>query len=772
MYTRIIRNDLKKTKTITLATTLFVAAAAMLVSLAIILFVSLFSSLDTLMTRAKTPHFMQMHAGQLDVSRLTSFAEQNNEVEKFQVLEFLNIDSSLIQLGTTSLANSIQDNGLSTQSKKFDYLLDLDGNPIHASDGELYVPIYYMKENDIQVGEQAKIAGKTFKVAGFLRDSQMNSSLSASKRFLVSENDYELLRNVGNTEHLIQFRLKDLSHLSNFEAAYASSGLEANGPTVTYPLFKMMNALSDGLMIAVILLVSILVVAIALLCIRFTLLAQIEEDYREIGVMKAIGLRVSEIRKLYLAKYMLITAVGSMLGLALSIQLKDLLLENIRLSMGESANASFAVGLSIIGILVVCLVIISYVNRVLKSFRKISAAEAIRFGTSQNSSNKISRMSLSRNKLFPTNMFLGINDVLVRKKLYMTSLVVLVLCTFILLVPQNLFTTISSSSFIQYMGIGNYDIRIDIQQTDDVEANAHEIAEIMKNDSLIAKVAVLTTKTFKVEMDDGSEGNMKIEFGDHTTFPIHYSEGRAPTSDNEIALSVINAEEMNKNIGDSITLLIDGNEKKLFVSGVYSDITNGGKTAKALFTSSSAHSSWSIVCAELLDSSLVDRKISEYARRFPFTKVANIDEFVMQTFGSTIHAIKKISSIAIVIALSIAILITILFMKMLIAKDKYSIAVLKTFGYTNTDIKVQYLSRSIIVLLSGIILGTLLANTVGEMLAGAVISAFGASTFHFTVNPFTAYVSSPLLLLVCVFFATLIGISSSKQITISNNIKE
>ena len=120
-------------------------------------------------------------------------------------------------------------------------------------------------------------------------------------------------------EYLIEFRLKDFSALGAFETAYASAGLEANGPTVTYPLFKTMNAISDGMMIAVILLVSALVVAIAFMCIRFTLLAKIEDDYREIGVMKAIGLRVSDIKKIYLAKYAAIAAAGSILGFALSL---------------------------------------------------------------------------------------------------------------------------------------------------------------------------------------------------------------------------------------------------------------------------------------------------------------------------------------------------------------------------------------------------------------------------------------------------------------------
>ena len=45
---------------------IFVAAAAMLVSLAAILMVILSGALDTLMTKAKSPHFMQMHSGEID----------------------------------------------------------------------------------------------------------------------------------------------------------------------------------------------------------------------------------------------------------------------------------------------------------------------------------------------------------------------------------------------------------------------------------------------------------------------------------------------------------------------------------------------------------------------------------------------------------------------------------------------------------------------------------------------------------------------------------
>ena len=110
--------------------------------------------------------------------------------------------------------------------------------------------------------------------------------------------------------------------------------------------------------------------------------------------------------------------------------------------------------------------------------------------------------------------------------------------------------------------------------------------------------------------------------------------------------------------------------------------------------------------------------------------------------------------------------------RMLIAKDRYAIAVMKAFGFTNSDIKVQYVARAVFVLVIGIILGTLLANTLGEALAGAAISSFGASTFAFVVNPVEAYLVAPLLMVGSLLVATMLGTLDAGKIKISENIKE
>jgi putative ABC transport system permease protein len=772
MYWKIVRNDMANSKLITGMTTLFVAAAALLVTLSAVLIVHLTSAIDTLMKQAETSHFLQMHAGEIDQVRLTEFAEQNEYVNEFQMNEFLNVEGSKINIAGTTLAHSVQDNGFSTQSEQFDYLLDLDGNVIEVSNGDIYVPVSYWKDGIADLGDSVMVHDQTFTIAGFLRDSQMNSMLASSKRFLVSEQDYAAIQGAGTVEYLIEFRLKNLADLKSFEEAYMGAGLEANGPTITYQLFQMLNAISDGLMIAVILLISILVVAIAFMCIRFTLLTKMEEDTREIGVMKAIGLRVGDIQKMYLAKYGVIAVIGCLLGFACSFLLRDMLLENIRLFMGETDNGSQIWLFTGFGLLLVFMVIMGYVQSVLKQFRKLSATQAIRFGTTQGKVQHAKFLNLSSNKRLPINLFLGMKDVLARKSLYATMLAVLLLATFIIIVPQNLHNTIAAKSFITYMGIGNSDIRIDIPQG---KQNAQQVAAVidtLEHDTAIKNYTVLTTKKFTTIAEDGTAQNLKIELGNHTIFPLEYAHGKAPVAPHEVALSVLNAEELQKKVGDRIAVVINDEEKKLRVSGIYSDITNGGKTAKAAFSDHSTESMWSVIYSTMADPSLVTDKRAEYAKTFSFAKVSGIDDYINQTFGTTIHAIEKAARAALVIALLLCVLVTLLFMNMLITKDQAPIAIMKALGFTNVDITIQYAARSVFVLLLAITMGTLLANTLGEFLTSTVIASFGAASFDFMINPLAAYVFCPLALTSVVLLATLFGTSRAGQVKIIEHIKE
>jgi putative ABC transport system permease protein len=536
----------------------------------------------------------------------------------------------------------------------------------------------------------------------------------------------------------------------------------------------MMNAVTDGLMIAVLTLTGFLVVVVAFLCIRFTLLAKIEEDYREIGVLKAVGMRASQIAKLYTAKYGAIAGIACALGFLLSLPLGVPLMENIRLFMGESGRGAVAPLVGALGAALIFLVVMLYVRTVLRRFRKISAAEAVRFGAPREKSKTARGFRFSQNKLFSRNVFLGVKDVLSRKNLYVTMFMVLVISAFILIVPRNIYNTISARSFMTYMGVGESDVSVHLSQTqtDDVRQATADIVAALAADANVTRYTALAGMVFSMPAEDGRVERLRVDLGDHAAFPVMYARGGAPVTDTEIALSSLNAEELGKTVGDELTLIVDGAEKRLTVCGIYSDITNAGKTAKAAFEASAADLMRVVIPIELIDKTAATETAARYQARFPFAAVAAADEYVRQTFGGTLNALQKAAYASAAAAVLLTVLVTLLFMKMLVAKDRYSIAILKSLGFTGADICRQYVTRSLLVAALGAVIGVVLANTLGEPVGAVLISSLGATSFRFVVDPLYAYLFAPLLIAGCVCAATLLGARDIRPLKISEHIKE
>ena len=126
MIGRLLWNDIRHHKLMSFTTILFMAASAMLISFAAVLFTGLLGSVDRLMTKAQSPDYLQMHTGTVELEKIADFAADKPEIEQWQVMPFLNLENNVLELGEKSLSDSTQDNGLCVQGECFDYLLGLD----------------------------------------------------------------------------------------------------------------------------------------------------------------------------------------------------------------------------------------------------------------------------------------------------------------------------------------------------------------------------------------------------------------------------------------------------------------------------------------------------------------------------------------------------------------------------------------------------------------------------------------------------------------------
>ncbi|MGE7861559.1 ABC transporter permease [Bacillus mobilis] len=770
MIRRMLQRDFSQNKMIITILFMFILLSSLLMASASSNVINLLNSIDQLFKVSNAPHFVQMHAGEINQKSIDSFVAKTPVVKEQQTAEMIQIGGSNIFIKKKNEAehNSVMDISFVKQNSNFDFLLDLNNEVINVRKGGIGVPIYYMQKYKLRIGDKIWVVKNNneleLTISSFVRDVQMNPSIVSSKRFVISDEDFERIKgNFGESEYLIEFQLTDVNKINEFETLYQSSNLPQKGPSITYSLFKTLNSLTDGIIAAVLIIISALLMLIASLCIRFTIMTSMEEDYREIGVMKAIGITSKEIQKLYVTKYVVIAASGCICGYILSLFVTKIFTSNISLYMGTANTSVLHFIVPLIVTTLLFLAVIFFCRIILRNFRRITAIDALRSRDNLGKKKGKRTFSLSQTKITNVNVFIGMQDVVKRFKLYRVLSIVLIIAVFMIVVPVNFLYTIQSPKFVNYMGTGKSDIRIDLQQSENIEKRFKDVISYIRNDEEVEKYAAFVTSTFKVVNADGTHENLHVEVGDFTKFPLDYIQGMSPKNEDELALSYMNANELKKNVGDEIVLFVEGKERALTISGIYQDVTNGGKTAKASFSYNSENILWYVVNVDIKPNMNLQEKVKEYKHNFSSAKITDTDDYLTQTLGETIKQLRFVTQVAMLIAILISVLITAMFFKMLLAKDSSQILIMKNIGFSYKDIRIQYITRSIVIVLIGIVTGTLLAATFGEMLVSWLGSFMGAAHIKFVVNPIVSYLICPAILFISVTATTLFSSFTMKQ---------
>lgn len=216
MKKNILKRDLKRNKIITIALIVFIAVSSMLSAAAASLGHRLTKSMSEFFHLAQTAHMIQMHTGDLDERLIDEFVEKHEYIEKYQVVNLLNVkgDSLLLRNDGSTEMGSITDNSFVVQNDKFDFILGQNNEIIKLSSGEVAVPVYYALAYDLLIGDQIGVKTNSgiisFKIVDFGRDSQMNSSFISSKRMVITKSDWDMLaKETGSLEYIIEFRTTD-----------------------------------------------------------------------------------------------------------------------------------------------------------------------------------------------------------------------------------------------------------------------------------------------------------------------------------------------------------------------------------------------------------------------------------------------------------------------------------------------------------------------------------------------------------------------------------
>ena len=754
MLMRLLKADLARGAVVAATLTALIALAATLMSAGTSLVVDSLSATHRLSQRARLPDLVQMHSGRIDdrdLQAIETWVQARSDVTDHEVIKTLPVARQELSINGVNQSDSYNEPAFITSPKHLDLLLDDDGEPVSPGPGEVVLPIHYRVIKAADVGDAVTVTAggrtTTLTVVGFARDAEMNAAMIPSKRLVVSPEDFSVLeQRLTEPEYLIEFTLIDSARPGGVIDAYKEAGLPSTGVNISASMIQFMNSLNVMLIVAVALVVAIVLAVVAILALRYATLAAIETDLAQIAVLRAIGAPLSRIRRLYVVKYLALSALGAALGYAAGQPLAATLETPTTLYLGRPPTTLWSVGAPTLTVLVLTLGVIGFTWLALGRIGRISAIEALRGGTSASLRPRRQRWRLSGLRRLPVQVWLGAREALRPSNALLLG--VLTLCTLTMVLPANVATTLSNPQIATYLGAGQADLRIDVR------SGVQDLATVEKridSDPRVTRHATILRRSYKMATTAGGWETVLIDIGDHEAFPMKYLSGHGPTTNDEVSLSYSQAQVTGAKEGSTVTVQTADGKKDLTVTGVYQEITNNGKTAKATFDDG-APALWQIIYANFRSSDQASAVARDLRQEYPGVQAIGMNQYASQFFGATGSQVRLITTMACVIALGLSFLITVLFTVLIVSRERPQICVLMALGSTRRDIAGQYLIRFGVLALTGIALGLLGTFTLGGSAIGAAMSSRGAPDLQLLPNPWLVGLVLPGALL-----ATVIG---------------
>jgi putative ABC transport system permease protein len=771
----IVKNDLIRNKVINLALLLFMMFSACLAVLSVIMAVQTFTSISELYKTAQPPHFVQMHKGEINQEKIDDFSSDYKGITHWQTDTMIDVYGESLTVvgkeGEYNLSDSRLDIGLVKQNKTKDLLLNSKHEKVILHVGEIGIPVLLKETYGMEIGDHVILASndlrKEFVIKEFILDSMMNSTMASSTRILLSDEDFEgLSGQVGENEYLIEAYFTNSKEAADFQTAYENAGLPQNGQAITYTIIFILSALTDIVTVFVLLLVSILLIIVSFICVKFTIMAALEEDISEIGAMKAIGFSFTDIREHYLQKYRVLAVVGVTVGSILALLISGIFTKHISTTFGNMRISVLTVLLALLVGCLVFLLINFYCKNLLKKIKKVTVVDALVRGKGFGKDTGSIKDGLFKSKKLSVNWLMGIREVFYKIKNWMIVFSVVLIAVLMILIPVNLLNTFEAPEFITYMGSSQEDILIEVENGENLESNYLKVKQTLEKDGVIDNYYEYRRVLVQTAEAEGELVNLHVDCGEQSGNELQYLSGKAPEKENEIAISFLNADKIGKDAGDNINLFFNNKEQEFVISGVYQDVTSGGYTAKSKYVFSGMAAEKYTLSVNLKSNAEVEQKADEWSKILGAgVTVDPMEDFINQTLGGVAKQLRTIVFVIVMIGLFLAMLITVLFLKLRLAKDLSEIAILKAIGFSDNDIKQQYLIKIGTVSISGILAGIILTDVLGEKIVNVALSVagLGIKEVHLIANPIIEYIVCPLFMLVLILLVTWMVVGSIRK---------
>ena len=763
MYLNILKKDLKRKKAMNVILLVFIILATMFVSSSVNNILSVTTALDNYFEMANAPDYLMTTMNKnlaVDIDEAISTA---SEVDSYAVEDVLFLAPDNFIFGNKDITVNGGTNIVQSDIG-MNYFLS-DGSILEkVNQGELYITENKANAIGVEIGDKLTIevngANREVIFTGKIKDALFGSNQITITRYIISVEDYNALTSAENAE---EFYGGSLVYIHSFDIDTLVKQIKplVDNSILTFDRASMeFTYIFDMIVVGLLLVVSLILIAVAFVVLRFTITFTLSEEFREIGVMKAIGISNFKIRGLYLVKYLGLSVIGAVIGLVLSFPFGEMLMSvsSQTIIVGNSNPILVNIFCAVLVIAVILLFCYGCTGKV----KKMTPIDAIRNGQTGERFRKKSVMSLGKSKLSATP-FLALNDIVSSPKRYSIITFTFFLCLSLMLMLSATVSTMNSDSLAATFGWADCDIYLDskivmecmLEGGDEkLEKHLDDMEKTLAENGIPAKCYQEMVFSLPVVYGE-NEGNITIYQGTGTTMDMYeYTEGTAPQNTNEIAITRISAETLDANIGDTVTIKTVDGDKEYIILAFFQSMNQQGVGIRLHsneyinYVQANGGISTQIMFTDNPDDKEIERRIDEIQRIFPdYENIKTCAEAVADMIGVA-ETLDVVKSLVVILTIVLSALITVLMERSFIAKEQGEIALMKAVGIRNGKICAYHTLRFLFVGIIAVIIGEIFAMPLTHLCVDPIFKMMGMElAVDYVVNPVEMYFIFPLVIL-------------------------
>ena len=789
MFFDILKRDLKRKKTMNTILLIFMILSVMFVSSSVNTMLSVMSATDKFFEISGVKDYFVATVG------TKAEEELNNRLSALPCVDsikseriFYLTESSVkyngkhIEVSSNGLLNSVDDISI----KIFD---DNKKELTQINDGEIYIKRSIMENNSIPVGGKitVKSGGYTgeFTVKGIMLDALFGSDMMGTPRFVISRNDFDKFVQSSADEKYDMYKgfVYNIETSDPDTVGNAVSDLSGVAFTGTKDMIKTTYIL-DMITAGIYLIVSVCLIIISIVLLRFTIGFTVSEEYREIGVMKAIGIKNSGIRTLYMVKYLAMALLGAVTGFFAGIPFGNMMTEQSSRNFVTGDNQSYLVNfLCALGVLLFIGLFTWWSTR---KIRKFTPVDAIRSGESGKRYKKKGLLSLSKGHSRPV-FFMAVNDILSGFRHFAVMSITFVIGILMITIMLNTISTLQSPKLLGWFSMAECDLALEDKENTEKYNSPNgqrlrtdylkEMEKTLADNGIPAHCFAETL--FKYPIQSGENKTVTLSFiGSNSTTDMYtYIEGTPPENANEIAVSHIIAERLKVNIGDTVTVKVGGEEKEFMISALYQSMNNMGEGLRFNekleldFSEALGYFSYQIKYTDNPSADEIQSRRETIETLYPDYTVRNASEYVDYSISGVSGMLSDTKNFVVIIVMLINILLVVLMEKSFITKERGEIALMKAIGFKNRSIILWQTLRVAIIMAAAVLIAVLLTDPASQLAVGGIFKIMGSKYIIFDTNIWEAYIIYPLAVFAVTVLASLmseLGIRSISSQEVNN----